>query len=422
MKIHSLLFAVLLCALAPFASAEDAKVIKIVGAGATVTINGATKALNEKDAVPEGATINTPAGCQLMLETLPGVVATIQAGSTVVVEKILITRSGATVTEQEAMLDLKKGNVISTLDPAKKAINKYGVRTPKGVAAARGTVYGVSVSITGTSVATLSGTVTLNLGNGITVSIPLGSAIVPGSDTATTIANAIAASGQTGLSVSGLLSEAVSAVAANVAQNTSAAGGSDTATAVMAAVVSAASSAAPDQAAAFTKTAVAAVTASAGATGGSAASISAAVNAVTEAAVRAAPQNSAAIAQNAAAAVVETKVTEAINNARLTGGDAGAAAVAAQIDAAALNTTVAKTVVDTAASVGTTVAPATVSSAMNAGADTGSNSAASATQTSAIPPRPVQTPAPANPEAPSNVITTPTTPVDLPPVSPSGTN
>src|SRR5690606_18113253 len=130
------------------------------------------------------------------------------------------------------LLDLKKGNIISTIDPSKKSINNYGVRTPKGVAAARGTVYGTSVTFTAdgesnTTVATLNGFVTLNLGNGVSVDVPFGQVTSGGAADADTLSQtleaAIAVSGQSGLTVAGLLQEAVNAVAGNVAANTSAA-------------------------------------------------------------------------------------------------------------------------------------------------------------------------------------------------------
>ena len=142
-----------------FAAADEAKVIKLTGA-AEMMLPGATVAtpLALNTPIPEGATVTTAAGAELSVEAMPGVIATIKAASTVVVEKLSSVKNGDTITEQTATLNLKQGNIVSTLDPAKKAINRYGVRTPKGVAAARGTVYSVKVDVTGSSIATLSGT------------------------------------------------------------------------------------------------------------------------------------------------------------------------------------------------------------------------------------------------------------------------
>lgn len=298
--LKSLKFLFVLClgavGLAASAQAHDAKVVKVTGS-VQVQLPGSTTAqpLTPEMLVPAGALVTTGADGQVFLETFPGAVATIQSNSTVLIEKLAIEKQGDTVTLQEALLDLKKGNIVSTLDPAKKAINRYGVRTPKGVAAARGTVYGVSVSISGTTVATLTGSVTVNLGNGVFVDIPAGMAAVNNAETVARIEAAIAASGQVGLTVAQLLQETVQVVADNVAANTSAVGNADTATAVLAAVVSAASAAQPEKAAEFTQTAVTAAASSGSATAGNAASIAA----IVEAAVRAAPSAATEINQAA---------------------------------------------------------------------------------------------------------------------------
>ncbi|HWL14096.1 MAG TPA: FecR domain-containing protein [Opitutus sp.] len=409
------------CALsfAAQAQAHDAKVVKVNGA-AEVQLPGQSSAqrLTPDMAIPEGAVIKTYAGAQVYLETMPGVVATIESESTVLVEKLAMDQQGGVVASQEAMLDLKKGSIVSTLDPKNKAINRYGVRTPKGVAAARGTVYGVSVSISGTSVATLSGTVSVNLGNGVTVDVPVGSAVVNDSTTVTTLAAAIAASGQTGLTVEQLLAETVQAVAANVAANTSAAGGSDTATAVLAAVVNAASAAAPNQASAFAATAIAAATSSTSATAGN----TNAAAAITEAAVRAAPNQTTAIAQAAARAAVETQVAEAVAAAKASGGDVNAAATQAAMQAQAAVSAIAQAATTTGTALGVVSNPADVAAAVNNGSRTGAVAAAEAGNvpppanppTVTVPSQPTTTQPPA-----SAPITPPTTPVDLPPVSPA---
>lgn len=405
------------------AFAHNAKVVKLTGK-VEIQLPGLTtpQLLTPDMPVPEGAVIKTSAGAQLLLETFSGAVAAIQADATVIVEKLVVTERGGAVVAQEAMLDLKKGSIVSTLDPAKRAINRYGVRTPKGVAAAHGTVYGVSVTISGTSVATLNGFVSMDLGNGVTVSIPVGTGTVNNSDTVAALSDAIAASGQDGLTVAQLLQETVQAVAANVAASSSAVSNSDTAVAVMAAVVNAAATAQPEQAASFTQTAVAAVSSSTSSTVGN----NTAVAAITEAAVRAAPAATAAIAQSAAQAVVETRVTEAVQAAQATGGDAQAAAAVASQAAAATVATIAQTAVSAAAEVGTIVDPTTVVTAVTTGSSTGAIDAGSVTGTT--PPPPPAPPAAevteAAADAPSIEVPAPPAPViitpDLPPVSGSG--
>lgn len=297
------------------AKADEAKVIKLTGS-AQMTLPGASVAtpleLNSK--IPEGATVTTAAGAELSVEAMPGVIATIKASSTVVVEKLSSVKNGAEITEQTATLNLKEGNIVSTLDPAKKAINRYGVRTPKGVAAARGTVYSVKVNVTGSSIATLSGSVTIDLGGGNVLTIPVGAASSNGEATQA-IADAIKANPALAQDIA----DAVTIVAANVASGSSAVGTADSATAVLASVVNAASAALPNQAATFTQQAVQAISAptSAVSTSGGGAGAGAAIAAVTEAAVQGAVQSTAKTDPVAAQQLAQEITTKAVDTAKI---------------------------------------------------------------------------------------------------------
>jgi hypothetical protein len=177
----------LACGLATSVYAHDAKVAKFTGS-AVVQLPGENEAkpLTVGMAIPEGATIRTSPGSEVFLEVFPGGIATIAAESTVLVEKLALVKDGDTITSQEALLDLKKGNIVSSLDPTKKAINHYGVRTPKGVAAARGTVYTATVGDQQYTIVTgLSGEVTITSSGGQAVSITPGGISVNGGDATT---------------------------------------------------------------------------------------------------------------------------------------------------------------------------------------------------------------------------------------------
>jgi hypothetical protein len=325
----------LLLGLVSAAAADEAKVIKLTGT-AEMMLPGATAAtpLALNSQIPEGATVTTAAGAELSVEAMPGVIATIKAASTVVVEKLSSVKNGDTITEQTATLNLKQGNIVSTLDPAKKAINRYGVRTPKGVAAARGTVYAVKVDVTGSSIATLSGTVTIDLGGGNVLTIPVGTASANG-EASQAIADAIKANP----ALANDIAEAVTIVAANVASGSSAVGTAESATAVLASVVNAASAALPNQAATFTQQAVQAIASPTSAVSTSGSGASAAIAAVTEAAVQGAVQSTAksdpAAAQQLAQEITNSAVStakssnaavtaETITNAAATGAATGA--------------------------------------------------------------------------------------------------
>jgi len=424
-KLH-FLFALCFVAigLATTAQAHEAKVVKVTGQ-AYVQLPGATTSqpLAVGSLVPEGALITTSDNGQVFLETHPGQVAAIEKQSSVLVEKLALVKQGDVVTSQEALLDLKRGSIISTLDPTKKNINHYGVRTPKGVAAARGTVYGVTVNFTGgTSVATLSGSVSIDLGNGQMVSIPIGEAILEGSETAIAIQTAIAGSNQEGLTLAQLLQEAVEVVAANVAANTSAAGDANTATAVLASVVNVATAAAPEQATQFVQTAVAAASLSTAAT---ASNVTAAVAAITEAAVRANSTAVTQISQTATQTVVQTKVQEAVEQARASGGDVNQAVAAATDAAGDLLQSIALAAMAATNASADSAAAVAIINAVNQGSATGAAAVTQQQAVEVVPPAIVTPPASAtetgNPPVPdSTPIVTPPTEVVLPPVSPSG--
>ena len=299
-----LLVVVLFFSITSLTRAYEARVIKATGLAEMTLAGGSTLIrLGVNSLIPEGATVTTGAGSELTIETLPGAIVTVNPTSTLVVEKLQLIKNGDVITEQTVTLNLKQGKVLSTLDPARKAINRYGVRTPKGVAAARGTVYAVRVDVMGSSIATLSGQVTLDLGDGRSLSIPVGTSSVNGAAT-TTLAAAIASNPALAQDIA----TAVSVVAAQVSMRSSAVETSASALAVLASVLNAASAALPEQAANFMQQAVQAVAAPTSAVFGAA--TDEAVATLTEAAVQGAVQTLSAA--NPAAA---QQVTGAITNA-----------------------------------------------------------------------------------------------------------
>lgn len=110
-----------------------------------------------------GAVIRTGLDGQLSLETHPGIVAVVAANSTVEVEKLSVSANGM----RNALLDLKSGSLASSLDPARKSENNFGIRTAKGLALARGTTLTVTVNGNNYQVAVVAGTVTVNWGGQI---------------------------------------------------------------------------------------------------------------------------------------------------------------------------------------------------------------------------------------------------------------
>lgn len=388
------------CALmAASASAQTAKVVKIVGsaAAASVTPEGGTATtVTLGMTIGKGATITTGNGVELYVEAFDGAVASIKANSRVTVDSL-----GA----QEATLNLTSGSIVSQIDPAKKLPrDSYKIRTPKGVAAAHGTTYVVSVDFGGgTNFSTFEGTVTLTGSDGSVIQMPFGTASVNG---AAALALSAALAKTPGLAND--IKAAVATVSANVQSGSSGASSGGMTVQVLAAVVSAAAQAIPTEAATFTQQAITAVTASTSSSGASSGdAASAAVQAITTAAVKAAPGQAADIAKSASAAAVQSAVT---NSLLAKPGDSAAAADAAQkasdsVQSAAVN-----------ALKGSGATNNEIADAVRDGSAKGTSDATTGTNVTVKAPDVSNTP-PA-PPAPAQTIETPKTPEAIIPVSP----
>ena len=125
--------------------------------------------------LPAGSTIRTTTGAEVTVKLFNSTIAIVRPDSDVTVEKLSVTTDGKEVTKENALLNLRVGSVISSLDPAKKSINNYGIRTPRGIAAARGTVFAVTVTPDKKicTNATISGTITFYTDKG-EVTVPFG--------------------------------------------------------------------------------------------------------------------------------------------------------------------------------------------------------------------------------------------------------
>ncbi len=360
--------------------ATEATVLRVQGS-ATVLLPGASDSvpLTVGMTVPTGATITTGAGSEVDLKPFAGGMTAVKANTRVDIEELSVNKSrSGKVTKQTAKLNLRSGNLISTLDPARKAINNYGIRTPKGVAAARGTVYAVSVNQTGSSVATLTGTVTLTPvlpggGFGVPIVVDIGTGMVisgaPGQTAGTpvSLSSLIADEAGTGNTGEGSMTEAISQAVTTVSKavasgDSSAVGASGTSAAsVLAAVVNVASSANPTQASNFASQAVTAVTSPTSGISATAAATAAA--AVTEAAVQGAVKTTVANGGDASAVstITNTIASSAVTAASASGTSTTAIATAAAQGAvtATQGTTVAAPTTVTVNGTTTTVTPTT---------------------------------------------------------------
>lgn len=117
------------------------KVIAVTGS-AEIKVDEASgfQQLMTGDEVPLGATIRTGADGNVFLTPLPGITSTVSPGSELVIESASVSTGTDGKPKQSAMLDLRKGNMTNTLE-VKGTDTDFKIKTPKGVAAARGTIF-----------------------------------------------------------------------------------------------------------------------------------------------------------------------------------------------------------------------------------------------------------------------------------------
>jgi hypothetical protein len=129
----------------PAALAQDevpksGKVTVSVGEVSVTPPGGAPAALAAGDIVAVGSTITTGAGARAVIVMTPRSAIRIGENSTLVVEEVAEAATPPRVT-----LDLKDGSLGALLKPGAGAEMDFKIRTPSGIAAARGTYYAVVV-------------------------------------------------------------------------------------------------------------------------------------------------------------------------------------------------------------------------------------------------------------------------------------
>lgn len=140
---------------------DQVTVARVTGTVTAQLPDGSTVDVKAGSQLPQGATITTGDKSEAYLVSHGDTTTTIVANSEVDIAELSTTGSGGSVTKQTTTLDLKSGNIVAKLNPAKKSVNNYSVRTPKGVAAARGTVFTVSYKGGNYTIAVVNGVVTV---------------------------------------------------------------------------------------------------------------------------------------------------------------------------------------------------------------------------------------------------------------------
>ena len=162
---------------------SEAVVLKVTGAAQATLPGKAPVDIKAGDKLPQGTIITTPASAEVEIQVFSGNITTIKPSTSATLNKLSITTSNGAVTKQTAEVGLKVGSVIANLDPSKKAINDYSVRTPKGVASARGTIYQVTVSLNGTvRTYVTTGVVVFVNAQGQAITVPPGYAVEVAAD------------------------------------------------------------------------------------------------------------------------------------------------------------------------------------------------------------------------------------------------
>jgi hypothetical protein len=92
-----------------------------------------------------GSTIRTGGDGSADIITTPGSAIQIGSDSNLRLNALAFAKTGSTVTQREAHLQLTSGVVSALIDPSTPKITDFQVQTPEGAAAARGTFYAVMV-------------------------------------------------------------------------------------------------------------------------------------------------------------------------------------------------------------------------------------------------------------------------------------
>ena len=123
------------------AAPESGRVTVAVGTVTVVTkAGGAPVAVEKGDRVSVGATIITGAGSRAVVVITPRSAIRISENS-----EVVITTIDETASPSDVMIDLKEGSLGALLKPNAASELDFKVRTPSGVAAARGTFFSVAV-------------------------------------------------------------------------------------------------------------------------------------------------------------------------------------------------------------------------------------------------------------------------------------
>lgn len=114
-----------------------------------------------------GSRIVTGPDGRVVIAPLPGVKSILAPNTTLVIESVSETGNPSLDVTHHAVLDLKEGNVVSDLNKPKRVTYDYSIRTPRGLAGARGTTFTVGYNAAGIQTITVAhGTISITFADG----------------------------------------------------------------------------------------------------------------------------------------------------------------------------------------------------------------------------------------------------------------
>ena len=137
---------VLLSAVALQAATVNAQVFSVSGTAEFAGPGSSSYApLKKGQILPVGSTVRTGDDGVAVLVTTPGSAIQVGNSSVLKINQLAFAKSGSSVTQRQAVLQLNSGVVSALIDPSTPKITDFQVQTPEGAAAARGTFYAVLV-------------------------------------------------------------------------------------------------------------------------------------------------------------------------------------------------------------------------------------------------------------------------------------
>ena len=136
----------LLPALTASAATVDASVFSVSGDAQFAPPGSNTFApLKKGQVLPVGTTVRTGDNGVAVLVTTPGSAVQVGNDSLLKINELAFKKSGGSISQREAQLQLTSGVVSALIDPSTPKVTDFQVATPEGAAAARGTFFAVLV-------------------------------------------------------------------------------------------------------------------------------------------------------------------------------------------------------------------------------------------------------------------------------------